>query len=94
MLEQYAIVPFLRQEGVSLSNRRADPAILSQHYGGRFLQFLEPLVRELDLTMDKRPLRTLVQTVEAIVAFRDRNHGLLRSRVGRLHGRVGGGSQG
>ena len=47
-----------------------------------FLRFLEPLVRELDGTVDKRPLRTLVQTVEAIVSFRDRNHGLLLSELG------------
>jgi hypothetical protein len=47
-----------------------------------FLRFLEPLVRELDDTVDKRPLRTLVQTVEAIVSYRDRNHGLLLSELG------------
>jgi hypothetical protein len=47
-----------------------------------FLRFLEPLVRELDITVDKRPLRTLVQTVEAIVSFRDQAHGLLLSELG------------
>jgi len=54
-------------------------------------RFLEPLVQELDVTVDKRPLRTLVQTVEAIVAFRDRTHGLLLSELGDYMDGLGGG---
>src|SRR5947209_19548982 len=59
-----------------------EPRELSHRLGMHLLRFLEPLVCELDATVDKRPLRTLVQTVEAIVAFRDRNHGLLLSELG------------
>ncbi len=55
------------------------------------LRFLEPLVCELDVTGDKRPWRTLVQTVEAIVAFRDRNHGLLLSELGEYMDGLGRG---
>lgn len=82
MLGKYAIVPFMAQEEGLPSKREGEPAVLSHRYGMEFLRFLEPLVRELDLTVDKRPLRTLVQTVEAIVSFRDRNHGLLLSELG------------
>lgn len=82
MLEQYAIVPFLAQEKRLPPCQECEPGDLSPRYGRNFLRFLDPLVRELDVTVDKRPLRTLVQTVEAILAFRDRNHGLLLSELG------------
>jgi Transposase DDE domain len=45
----------------------------------------------LDRTVDKRPLRTLVQTVEAIIAFRDNSHGLLLSELGSYLDRLGHG---
>jgi hypothetical protein len=82
MLEQYAIVPFDAQAAVARCEKEFEPSTLSQHYGMHLFRFLEPLLHELDATVDKRPLRTLVQTVEAIVAFRDRNHGLLLSELG------------
>jgi hypothetical protein len=82
MLEQYGIVPYRAQAKQSLTKKEGEPRERSQWYGMTFLRFLEPLVRELDVTVDKRPLRTLVQTVEAIVSFRDRNHGLLLSELG------------
>jgi hypothetical protein len=82
MLEQYAIVPYLAQEKRLPSHAEYEPEDLSHRYGRNFLRFLDPFVRELDVTVDKRPLRTLVQTVEAILAFRDRNHGLLLSELG------------
>src|SRR6266853_4320211 len=82
MLDQYAIVPYSAQAERSLSKKEDEPGERSQRYGMTFLRFLEPLVRVLDVTVDKRPLRTLVQTVEAIVSFRDRTHGLLLSELG------------
>src|SRR6266852_5667365 len=82
MLEKYAIVPFILQEERSPSKKERESEDLSHRYGLDFLRFLDPLVRELDVTVDKRPLRTLVQTVEAIVSFRDRTHGLLLSDLG------------
>ncbi|HVB22898.1 MAG TPA: hypothetical protein VNG51_13225 [Ktedonobacteraceae bacterium] len=66
-------------------------ADLSHRLGMHLFRFLEPLLHELDVTVDKRPLRTLVQTVEAIVAFRDRNHGLLLSELGDYMDGLGGG---
>ena len=59
-----------------------------------FLRFLEPLVRELDVTVDKRPLRTLVQTVEAIVSLRGQSHGLLLSELGGYLDKLGEGGGG
>jgi hypothetical protein len=82
MFNQYAIVPLPRQvEGIVCKEER-DPAEQSSHYGKRLLEFLGPLVCEIHETVDKRPVRTLVQTVEAILAFRDQNHGLLLSELG------------
>jgi len=82
MLEKYAIVPFARQAEGGSPKEVWKPSDLSHHYGVSLLGFLEPLVRELDVTVDKRPVRTLVQTVEAIVAFRDQCHGLVLSELG------------
>jgi hypothetical protein len=82
MLDQYATVSLQAQGAWVHPKWEGEPSDLSQQYGRKFLQFLEPLVRELDATVDKRPLRTLVQTVEAIVSFRDRHHGLLLSELG------------
>ena len=58
------------------------PQRLSEHDATRLLRFVEPLVRDLDKTVDKRPVRTLVQAVEAIIAFRDRCNGLVLSQLG------------
>ena len=82
MLEQYAIGPFLTQAERPPFPMERSPSERSQEYAKHFLEFLEPLVRELDISVDKRPLRTMVQTIEAILAFRDRNHGLLLSELG------------
>src|SRR5216684_2723171 len=94
MLEQYAIVPYTAQAERSLTKKEGEPGERSQRYGMAFLRFLEPLVRELDVTVDKRPLRTLVQTVEAILSFRDRTHGLLLSELGDYMDGLGGGGGG
>src|SRR5260370_34099668 len=50
------------------------------------------MAQELHTTMGHRPLRPLVQTVEALVAFRDSTHGLLLTALGsHLDGLGGGG---
>jgi len=82
MLTQYAIVPFVAQAKDVGVQQEISPHECSQAFGGSLFGFLEPLLQELDASMDKRPLRTLVQTVEAILAFRDQNHGLLLSELG------------
>jgi Transposase DDE domain len=82
MLEKYAMIPVVAQAKMPPSKKEIEPSERSQWYGRSLFCFLEPLVRELDATVDKRPLRTLVQTVEAIIAFRDRSHGLLLSELG------------
>ena len=82
MLEEYAIVPYMAQAKVSWYKQQWEPSELSYRYGVNLARFLDRLLRELHVTVDKRPLRTLVQTVEAIVAFRDQNHGLLLSELG------------
>lgn len=48
----------------------------------RLQTFLGPLLTVLDARMDRRLVRTLVGTVEAILCFRNRPHGLLLSELG------------
>lgn len=48
----------------------------------RLVSFLAPLVGPLDTRIDRRLVRTFVGTVEAIVCFRNRPHGLLLSELG------------
>jgi hypothetical protein len=91
MLEQYAIVPFVAQAERTGLEKVFGPRECSEQYARNFFQFLEPLVRELDVTVDKRPLRTLVQTVEALLVFRERAHGLLLSELGDAMDGLGGG---
>lgn len=92
MSEQYAIVPFRAQAKPKLMPQEFEPRALAEQYGADLLRFLYPLVQQLHMSMDIRPLRTLVQTVEALVAFRDSTHGLLLSELGSyLDGVEGGG---
>lgn len=92
MSEQYAIVPFVAQAKQRPMPKEFEPRTLAEQYGTHLLRFLYPLVQELHTTMDIRPLRTLVQTVEALVAFRDSTHGLLLTELGSyLDGLEGGG---
>jgi hypothetical protein len=92
MSEQYAIVPFMAQAKPRQMPKEFEPRTLAEQYGAHLLRFLYPLVQELHTTMDIRPLRTLVQTVEALVAFRDSTHGLLLTELGSyLDGLEGGG---
>lgn len=104
MLIQYAMVPSVAQAQWQESNMvetqvleridEMEPASVSQHYGVKFSRFLEPLLRDLHATVDTRPLRTLVQAVEAIVAFRDQSHGLLLSELGAYMDTLGEGGGG
>lgn len=81
----------LEHYGAGVMPPVCDPKQLSEQYGTRLLRFLFPLVQELHRTVDIRPLRTLVQTVEAILAFRDSTHGLLLTELGSyLDGLEGG----
>jgi len=92
MSEQYAIIPFVAQAEAVQRSKECEPRMLAEHYGSHLLRFLYPLAKELHSSMDIRPLRTLVQTVEALVAFRDSTHGLLLSELGsRLDGLGRGG---
>jgi hypothetical protein len=94
MLDQYAIVPFSPQVQTAFVKEMWKPEPLSERYAANLLRYVEPLVRELDETVDKRPLRTLVQAVEAMVAFRDRNNGLLLSQLGSFMDGLGSGGGG
>ncbi len=55
---------------------------MAQHLGQQLESFLHPLLLWLDASVDKRLVRTFLQTVQAILQFRHRAHGLLLSELG------------
>jgi hypothetical protein len=95
MLAQDAIVPYVAQDEPGKQAKQATKQqvnAMSELFGERLLEYLGPLVQHLHEVnkVDKRPLRTLVQTVEAILAFRDRCNGLLYSELGGYLDQLGG----
>jgi Transposase DDE domain len=66
----------------TLAHGKQAAAIISDQLRERLALFLAPLLRELDARLDARLVRTLRQTVEVLIAFRHRNHGLLLSELG------------
>src|SRR5579885_2422699 len=59
-----------------------DAAEMAQGLYAALARFLAPLLMELDARMDKRLVRTFLQTVAVILTFRDRVNGLLLSEMG------------
>ncbi len=96
MLEQYAIVPVEKQATIPwhAHAQQESPQQHAQEYGTHLLRFLYPLASQLAEKMDVRPVRTLVQTVEAMIAFRDRSQGLLLSELGDALDGMGAGHGG
>jgi len=59
-----------------------DAAQMAQGMGAQLAHFLLPLLVQLDGLLDKRLVRTFLQTIEVIITFRDRAHGLLLWELG------------
>ena len=57
-------------------------AAIAQGLYAALARFLAPLLIELDAAIDKRLVRTVLQTVAVILTFRDRVNGLLLSEMG------------
>jgi hypothetical protein len=57
-------------------------ADVAQGVGGELATFLYPLLVTLDQRLDKRWVRTFLLTIETIIPFPDRVHGLLLSELG------------
>jgi hypothetical protein len=55
---------------------------LAQHLRQRLATFLAPLLTQLQARMNARLVRTFLATLEAILCFRNRAHGLLLSELG------------
>src|SRR5258708_12509844 len=55
---------------------------MAQGLAGDLALFLFPLLVTLDRLLDKRLVRTFVQTIQVILAYRDRVGGLLLSELG------------
>jgi hypothetical protein len=63
------------------AGQSASPEVAA-HMRGRLSIFLDLFLENLDREIDKRLVRTFAKTVEAILTFRNRNHGLLLSELG------------
>lgn len=61
---------------------KRSPESISDQLRERLATFLAPLLAELDARVDLRLVRTFQRTVEVILSFRHRNHGLLLSELG------------
>ncbi|MEO8954124.1 MAG: hypothetical protein ABI396_14730 [Ktedonobacteraceae bacterium] len=59
-----------------------DAADMAQGLTEALARFLWPFLVELDAVLDKRLVRTFVQTIAAILTFRDRVNGLVLSELG------------
>ncbi|TMD65191.1 MAG: hypothetical protein E6I91_10285 [Chloroflexi bacterium] len=55
---------------------------MAQGLAGDLALFLFPLLVTLDRLLDKRLVRTFLQTIQVILAYRDRVGGLLLSELG------------
>ena len=62
--------------------RPYDPRVMAQGLTAQLAHFLFPLVVELDRLLDKRLVRTFLQSITVILTFRDRANGLLLSELG------------
>jgi hypothetical protein len=59
-----------------------DPGAMAQGLAAPLAHFLFPLLVELDRLLDKRLVRTFLQSITVILTFRDRANGLLLSELG------------
>jgi len=57
---------------------------MAQGLAMQLAEFVAPLLVSLDRVMDKWLVRTFFQTVQVILAFRDRVNGLVLSELGGL----------
>ncbi len=60
----------------------SDPSMMAQGLTAQLAHFLFPLLVDLDRLLDKRLVRTFLQSIAVILAFRDRANGLLLSELG------------
>ena len=73
-----------------------EAADVAQGLGIQLASFLFPLLVALDGFLDKRRVRTFLGSIQSILTFRDRIHGLLLTELGAAllsPGKVGGGNQ-
>jgi hypothetical protein len=68
-----------------------EPQAIAEGLGLTLLDFLGPVLLELDQWLDKRLIRTFVQAIEAILTFRDRINGLVLSELGSYLDPIGKG---
>lgn len=78
MRKQYPI-PVAQEQALAYT-----AADVAQGIGIELATFLFPLLVALDEVLDKRLVRTFLATVQLIITFRDRVHGLLLSEMGGL----------
>ena len=69
LFAHYDIVPFVPQAEIIEPKLVFAPQEMSHQLGMKLFHFLDPLMQELYVTVDKRLIRTGLQTVEAISRF-------------------------
>ena len=63
------------------AGQSASPEV-AEHLRGRLFMLLDLFLENLDRKIDKRLVKTFLETVRVIITFRHRNHGLLLSELG------------
>src|SRR5947209_1681734 len=59
-----------------------EPMQVAEALRTQLVHFLQPMLESLDAQIDRRLVRTFVRTIDAIIRFRNRPHGLLLSELG------------
>ena len=72
----------MQEDDALLGQGKSAASLVSERMRGRLSAFLAPFLTELDEYLDRRLVRTLLLTVEAVLSFRNRASGLLLSELG------------
>jgi hypothetical protein len=59
-----------------------EPTQVAEAIRQDLITFLQPLLAQLDAQIDRRLVQTFARTIDAILCFRNRPHGLLLSELG------------
>jgi hypothetical protein len=71
-----------QQEDSIFEQGKQASSVVSWQLGTQLQHFVSPLLMQLDTLIDKRLVRTLLATLQVIIQFRNRSHGLLLSELG------------
>ena len=70
-----------QEDSIVEAGKQASPSV-SWQLSEQLAQFVCPLLVQLDILIDKRLVRSFLATLQVIIQFRNRAHGLLLSELG------------